>query len=583
VTGAIGWFAARSTVGLPRVSRLDVTPPSTAALSLGVGRDVTITPDGSRLVYVGANGTTLFVRPLDQLEATPVVRGGAPRDPFVSPDGQWVGFFDGGFTLKKVPISGGPPVLVARIESYERGAVWAADATIIFATQSIGTGLQRVSADGGEPAVLTRPDRARGEAGHAWPEMLPGGQAVLYTVTATTGGLDAASIAALDLRSGRSTILLRGGSHAQYMTGHLVFAAAGVLRAVGFDSTRLTVSGPSTPVVPQVRTTSFGAVEAELARDGTLVYVVGGAGSGADRTLVWADRHGGETSAGAPPRAYYFPRISPDGAHVAVNAVVDQNSDIWLWDLARPTLTRVTSDLAIDTQPVWTPDGRRMVFTSNRAGALNLFSQAVDSTGAAERLTESPNSQVPSGVSPDGTRVVFTETSPTTGDDVMSLRLDGARQVLPLVQTSFDERNGIVSSDGRWLAYEANDTGSFEIYVRPFPDVTRGRWQVSTSGGTQPLWARNGRELFYFSPDGALMRVGVASGSVWAASAPTKVLERRYVATTGGNFPRNYDVAADGQRFLMLRAAESDATGAPPQIVVVQHFDEELKRLVPVK
>jgi serine/threonine-protein kinase len=494
-----------------------------------------------------------------------------------------VGFFDGPFTLKKVPIGGGPAVLVAQVDSSERGATWAADGTIIFATSATTTGLQRVSASGGTPTVLTRPDRVRGEADHLWPEVLPGGQAVLCTVTAARGGLDAASIAVLDLRSGRLTTLLRGGSHALYApSGHLVYAAAGTLRAVGFDATHAIVIGTSTPVVPQVLTTSFGAVEAGLARDGTLVYVSGSGASGSGRTLVWVDRQGHETPIGAPPRSYSFPRVSPDGARIAVG-VAGQNADIWLWDLSRATLTPLTFDPAVDIFPVWTPDGRRVVFSSNRVGAFNVFSQAADGTGAVERLSESPNPQVPTAVSPDGTRVVLTETSPKTGQDVMTLRLDGPHQVLPLMQTPFDERNGIVSPDGRWLAYEADDSGSFEIYVRPFPAVDKGLWRVSTSGGLQPVWGRRGQELFYVAQDGALMRVAVASGPTWAAGAPTKLFEGRFVMGSGGNPERNYDVAVDGQRFLMVKEGGSDATGAPPQIVVIQHFDEELKRLVPVK
>jgi eukaryotic-like serine/threonine-protein kinase len=587
LTAALVWLAGRSTVVRPRPSRFTI-----AALNVsGVGRDVALTPDGSRVIYVGANGTTLFMRPLDQLEAIPLVHSSAPRDPFVSPDGQWVGFFDAGLTLKKVPITGGPTVLVARLDSFERGATWVND-TIIFATQSTTTGLQRVSADGGAPVVLTRPDPARGELGHCWPEMLPGGNTVLYTATAT-GGLAAAAIVAFDLRSNRSTILLRGGSDARYgPIGHLLYGAAGTLRAVRFDSSRLTVVGPSTLVVPQVRTTSFGAVAAGLSRDGTLVYVAGGAESDADRTLAWVDRSGRETPIAAPPRAYYFPRVSPDGAHVAANAVVDQNSDNWVWNLARATLTRVTSDPAVDQAFVWSPDSQRLLFSSNRSGVFNLFSQAVDGAGAVERLTESTNAQIPTAVLPDGTRLVFSETSPTTGFDVMALQLDGTRQVLPLVQTPFDERNGIVSPDARWLAYEANDTGAFEIYVRPFPDVARARWQVSTNGGAYPVWAPSGQELFYFTPDGTMMRVVVAGGAsraatrpvnaaTWEAGVPTKLIEGRYVVSTGGNFPRNYDIAVDGQRFLMLKARANDPTAVLPQIVVVEHFDEELKRLVP--
>jgi len=405
----------------------------------------------------------------------------------------------------------------------------------------------------------------------------------VYTVLAPSGGLEAASISVLDLRSRRSTILLRGGSSAQYVpSGHLVYAAAGALRAVGFDPTRALLVGQAATVVPQVLTTPVGAANAMLASDGTLVYVAGNARSG-DRTLDWVDRQGHETPITAPAAAYFNPRLSPDGMRIAMMANIEGGVDIWLWDVVRTGLTRVTLDPADDANPVWTPDGR-VVFSSARSGgAHNLFIQAADSTSGAERLTDSKDLQFPTAVSPDGASLIFTDRSPTTGEDVMALRLDGPRKVLPLVQTPFDERNGIVSPDGRWLAYEANDTGAFEIYVRPFPNVTKGRWKVSTNGGTQPLWAHSGQELFYFAPDGALMRVAVSGGPAWTPGAPTKLLEARYVVRSGGNTPRNYDIAADGQRFLLLKAGGSDAAVAPPQIVVVEHFDEELKRLVPTK
>ena len=580
VAGSIVWFTSRPTVAPGRVSRLHILTPSIAALSiLSSSRDVALTPDGSRLIYVGATGTTLFVRPLDQLEATPLVRGAALRDPFVSPDGQWVGFFDGAFTLKKVALTGGPDVVVARLNGAEQGAAWAADGTIIFATTSTTTGLQRVSADGSAPVVLTRPNRERGEAGHLWPEMLPGGRAVLFTVAAMTGGLDAGSIGVFDLRSGRPMILLRGGRHAQYApSGHLVYAVDGTLRAVGFDLTRLMVVGTARPIVPQVRTTTFGAVEAALAYDGTLVYIVGGTGA-RTLTLVWVDRQGRETPLGAPPRQYVQPRLSPDGTRIAVR-ISDQDSSIWFWDLARSTLTRGTFDAANDTYPVWTPDGRRLVFSSSQAGPMNLFSQGADGTGLVTRMTESPNSQTATDIAPDGT-VVFTEGSTTTGQDVMALPLDRPHEVHPLVRTPHDERNGVVSPDGRWLAYEANDSGPFQIYVRPFPAVDAGHWQVSTNGGTEPLWGRNGKELFYVGAESALMRVAVEDGAVWTPGTPTKVFEGPYDVGTNVVMARNFDISRDDQRFLMIKSAGSEI--AVPQIVVVQHFDEELKRLVPAK
>jgi serine/threonine-protein kinase len=336
------------------------------------------------------------------------------------------------------------------------------------------------------------------------------------------------------------------------------------------------------PVIDQLVTTATGGVDAVVAADGTLAYVSGPGGGGAAlRTLVWVSRQGQETAIAAPPRAYLYPRIAPDGASVTIYSQ-DQEFDIWRWDFARTMLTRLTFEGAPDTYPAWTPDGRQLVFSSDRAGARNLFSQPADGTGAVERLTESPNPQNMTAVSPDGTRLIFTEIAPKTGSDVMQVELDENRRVTPLVQTPSSEQNGIVSPDGRWLAYDANDSGRFEIYVRPFPDVNSGRWQVSTGGGTRPLWARSGQELFYASPAGALMRVGVERGASWAASTPTLLIREGYVTATGGNPGRSYDISPDGQRFLLIKAGGgSDQADAPPSIIVVQHFDEELKRLVP--
>ena len=336
------------------------------------------------------------------------------------------------------------------------------------------------------------------------------------------------------------------------------------------------------PVVPDVVTTGSGGVDAVVAADGALAYVAGGGGaSGPQRTLVWVTRQGQETAVAAPPRAYAYPRIAPDGTSIALYSA-DEEQDIWRWDIARTTLTRVTFDGAADLHPAWTPDGRWLAFSSERAGARNLFWQAADGTGAVERLTESPNLQNAVAVSPDGTRLTFTETSPKTGADVMQVQLDGTHRVTPLVQTAFAEQNGIISPDGRWLAYEANDSGQFEVYVRPFPDVNSGHWQVSTGGGTRPLCARNGQELFYVSPAGAIMRVGVERGPSWAATTPTMLLKEGYFTVPGGNPGRTYDISPDGQRFLMIKSVGgSDQAAAPISLVVIQHFDEELKRLLP--
>jgi serine/threonine-protein kinase len=272
--------------------------------------------------------------------------------------------------------------------------------------------------------------------------------------------------------------------------------------------------------------------------------------------------------------------VSPEGGRVVLYSP-DQEADLWMWDVARLTLTRLTFTPGVDIYPVWSPDGRRVVFSSEREGARNLFSQAADGTGAIDRLTRSPNQQNATAVSPDGTRLIFTETAPTTGEDVMQVEMAGTHAVTPLVQSPFAERNGIVSPDGRWLAYEANDSGQVEIYVRPYPNVNAGRWQVSTGGGTRPLWSRTGQELFYVSPAGGIVRIGVERGTSWAATTPVTIVKEGYLPSLPGVFPgRSYDVSADGQRFLVLKPV-SAPNAPPPQIVVVQHFDEELKRLVP--
>ena len=574
------WLATRPLS--PRVSRLAIaTTPATALTINGVDRDLAITPDGSSVIYLGNNGRELFVRPLAALEPVSLFTG-TPRAMFVSPDGGWVGFIDGTSILKRVAITGGPPVTIATLDGNSRGATWMSDDTIVFATNATATGLQQVAPAGGPTTVLTRPDRARGDADHVWPEPLPGGRAVLFTIVPVMGGVEAAQVAVLDRQTGTQTVVLRGGSHAHYVSsGHLVYAAANTLRAVAFDPVTLETRGTPVPIVPEVVTMGVapgGGVNAVVAADGTLAYVRGvGAGVG-QRTLVWVDRQGRETPIAAPPRAYAYPRVSPEGGRVVVRSA-DQEDDLWVWDVTRLRLTRLTFNPGGDAYPVWSPDGRRLIFSSQREGAQNLFWQAADGTGAVERLTRSPNVQQSTGVSPDSTQLLFTETVPATGEDVMQMEMTGSRTTTPLVQSPFAERNGIISPDGRWLAYEANDSGQFEIYARPYPAVNRGHWQVSSGGGTRPLWSPTGQELFYVSPGGAVLRVGVERGDSWAATTPAIIVKEGYVVPSG--FPgRSYDVSPDGQRFLMLKPA-NEPNAPPPQLVIVQHFDEELKRLVP--
>lgn len=583
IAGVTAWFATRP-VSLP-VSRLTMSASGAALLTVsGIDRNLAITPDGLRVVYVGNNGTQLFVRALDALDPVAIATDTNARGLFVSPDGQWVGFSSDNTVLKKVAITGGPPITLAQLDGSMRGATWASDDTIIFATANGASGLQRVSAGGGMPEVLTHPDRAQGSADHLWPDMLPGGRAVLFTIAAATGGLDAAQIAVLDLRSHTQTILIRGGSHAQFVaSGHLMYTAAGTLRAIPFDSARLETRGTAVPVVPRLVTTTAGGADFRIADNGTLVYVDAPGAGVLARSLVWVDRGGKEELIPAPPRAYLLPKLAPDGTRLAV-AIADLQNDIWTWDFQHQTLTRVTFDPGNELGPRWTPDGRRLIFSSSSSsptGVVNLWWQLADG-GTAERLTTSNSNQFVNDVAPDG-EIVFVEQNVNTTRDLMRLKMGTPPLVSPILRTQFDERNGAPSPDGQWLAYESNSSGRLEIYVRPFLSTAVVQWQVSTAGGTRPLWSPSAKELFFFGLDGALMRVAVeAAGSTWRARTPLKTLEPRYF-TGGGNVARTYDISSDGKRFLMIKESGTDPTVAPPSIIVVQHFDEELKARVPAR
>ena len=573
--------------GAPRVSRFTLSPTGAETLQVDAqSRDLAITPDGTSIVYKGGSGRTstqLFVRALGQLETTSLTLPGTPRAPFASADGQWIGFIDPSpVTLNKVAITGGPALRICGLDSASRGATWGDDNSIVFATASSSTGLQRVPSAGGEPVELTKPNPESGESDHLYPQFLPGSQRVLFTITATTGGIDASQVAVLDLRTSTKKILMRGGSQAHYLpSGHLVYVAAGSLRAVRFDLERLEVVGTAVPIVSKVMTLPTGAAEFDIARDGTLVYVAAGAEAAAQRTLVWVDRQGREQPIkAAPARQYESPRLSPDGRRVAFE-IRDQGNDIWVWDIDRETLTRVTSDPGLDQAPAWMPDGRRLVFSSQADGSVgSLFWQAADGSGVAERLTRSPNLQRLSAILADGKRILFHEPSATTATDIRMLTLDD-RRVQPVLQTPQAELQGTASPDGHWLAYEANDSGQPQVFVRPFPNVNDAKVQVSTAGGSEPVWARNGQELFYLTPSGALMSAPVGRGITWSAGTPTKLFDGRYYGGTGLAGTRTYDVSLDSKRFLMIKPGGAAGQDSTPTIVVVQNWFEELKRLVP--
>ena len=575
-TAVAMWLWSRPAVP-PRLSRLLIPSTGSAAALLPntgrANRALTITPDGSAIVYIGSNSTRLFVRSLDAQEPLEIAAGQQLNVPFVSSDGRWVGFVDGS-ALKRVAVVGGAPLAIATLKGKAVGATWLPDDTIVFATNET-TGLQRVSVAGGGVTELTRVDRDGGQAAHAWPESLPGGNAVLFTITSQTGREDADRIAVLDLRNHTQKILVPGASHAQYVaSGHLVYVAAGALWAVPFDLRRLEVNGSPVRVLPQLVTTVNGSAQFALATDGTLVYA-DSVPTVASQDLVWVDRTGKETPLGAPTREYLNVRLSPDGARVAVN-IAGQDQDIWMWNMEREVLTRVTADPANDAAPVWTLDGHRLIFASQRDGGIyNLWWQAADGTGNAERLTASANTQVPTSLSPDGHELVFFQLTPTRLFDILRLALPG-KQVSSLLETAFSELNGVISPDGRWLAFQSDGSGRPEIYVRPFPGTAGGQWPVSTAGGRMPAWS--GARLLFFQADGSLMEVRFEGrNSRWHAEAPAKLLDSQYFAGSAATIARTYDVSPDGQRLLMIKPSRAGSQPVSAGLIVVQHWDEELK------
>ena len=585
------WLALQPTPPRPAgTSRFAVTPPGSQPLRLNALFEniLAVSADGRQFVYssrsqdvaVRAAGTggTLMLRPLDALEARPVVPMG--RNPVFSPDGQWIAYFDdNAFVLKKMPVSGASPVDICPFVGGPRGASWSGD-TIVFATGDPATGLWRVPAGGGEPVVLTRPDPAQPLGDHLLPSALPGGRGILFTIV-EPGRSDGAEVAVLDSRTGQHHTLIRGGSQAHYVeSGHLVYAAAGTLRAVRFDLERLEVVGEPLPVVDDVMVSPLGVAFYDVSPLGTLVYVSGGAPLQPPRSLVWIDRQGRQEPLRAPERPYAGARLSPDGARVALE-VRDQENDIWIWDLARETIRKLTHGPSIDQSPVWTPEGRHVVFTSDRAGLPNLYMQAADGSGPVERLVTSSVAQWPTAITPDGTTVLGHEFGATTSFDLFLSRLEN-RSSQPILQEPVAQTLPAISPDGRYLAYQSNESGGFEIYVRPFPDLERGKWQVSTNGGTRAAWARSGRELFFFDRSSAFVAVSVeTSGETFGWGTPVRILDR--FPEDGQINLRSYDVAPDGRRFLALREAPASTTTTDPaHVVVVLNWTEELKVKLPV-
>jgi eukaryotic-like serine/threonine-protein kinase len=575
--GFITAFAVWRLTPAPRlpVSHLTMNLPPGQRLA---GLDLTavaLSPDGRRVAYAAIAGgrRQLYLREMDRPEGKPIAGTEGAASPFFSPDGEWLGFFTDD-ALRKVPIGGGAATILARAFGFGRGASWEGDGSIVFASSS-QQGLSLVSSSGGPVRLITTIDRQKGETGHRFPHHLPGGNALLFTV-GTGGSWDDARIEVVRLGTGDRKVLIEGGSDARYVpTGHVVYLRGGALMSVPFDLNRLEVTGSPLAIVERIlpSTTNTGAAQAAIADSGSLVYVSGG-GRPAERTLTWVDRKGTEQPFSLPARGYEVPRLSPDGQRVALDIDEGNKSDVWVYEIPRGTLTRLTLDGG-GFSPEWAPDRRKITYASGSGGGSVVFWKTADNSASAEeRLASGGNPQIPASWSPSGDTLAFMEFDAVTGRDIWIVSPKDGQKPRPFLRTTFNEAALSFSPDGRWVAFQSDESGRNEVYVQPFPGPG-SKVLVSIQGGAEPVWSRDGHELFYRSGD-QLIAVAVMLQPTFRASKPQVLFEKPYWRF---GFLRNYDVTSDGRRFLFLK--ESEQAASATHIEVVLNWQEELKRLVP--
>ncbi|MCL4522996.1 MAG: protein kinase [Acidobacteria bacterium] len=581
------WRPAPALVPTPAI-RMSVEMGAPASLVVDRGPSVVLSPDGTRLALVAQDAKLqrqIYVRNIDQLQATPLAGTDGARDPFFSPDGTWIAFFAGG-KLKKISVQGGAAVTLCDAPA-PFGGSWGENDAIVFAPDS-RTALFRVSSAGGKPEPLTKLDQSKGELTHRWPQVLPGGEAVLFGLQMPVSLVDEGNIVVQSLKSGERRTVVEAGTYGRYVpSGHILYAHRGNLFAVPFDLSRLEVTGPRAPFLERVVFASLiGGAQYSFSNTGSFVYVTGE--SQASKSVVdWMDRAGKFQPLQSVPADYVNPRISPDGKQLSLNVIEGGSADVWVYDWARDTMTRLTFDPGNDIAQMWTPDGQRIGFASNRGGAQNLYWQRADGAGEAQRLTESKNTQFAYSWTPDGKTLAFHEMDPVTGNDIWVLPIDGDEKSgwkpgTPqlFLKTPFAEATPFFSPDGRWLAYQSNESGRNEVYVRPFPGGD-GKWMVSSEGGILPRWLRSGKELFYLRPeDNRIMVVNYreVDGS-FQADKPVLWSPGQF-ADLGGR--PNYDVAPDGKRFAVLRFPEGKENAEKnDKFVLILNVFEELRRRVP--
>ena len=574
------WITYRSTrpAEIKPLVRLDVDLGRDVYLTAIGGSDVIISPDGTRVAYLSRGH--IFTRRLDQANATELAVTQGATSPFFSPDGQWIGFTASG-KLRKVSVGGGSEMVLCNTGASYTGGDWGEDGSIVL---SLGarTGLSRVSSAGGNPVPITQLQGE--ERSHRYPQVLPGAKAVLFTVQNANAPVDDSYIETVTLADHRRKTLYRGGTFGRYLgtpggKGYLTYVNRGTLFAIAFDPVKLETNGAPVPVIQQVSySQQFGSAKLSFASNGTLVY----RSSEIDATrlaILWLASDGKSQLLMDRPGLFQNPHLSPDGQRLAVDGADLTNFGIWIYDLQRDTLTRLTNDH--DYRPLWTPDGKYVVY----GNATGMSWTRADGGGKPQPLAQSKDLQFPTSFSADGKRLAFHQDGPQ-GFDLWTVSIEhdgnGLKAGTPelFLQTPFVERDASFSSDGRWLAYASNESGTFQVYVRALPDKG-GRWQISSTGGTAPIFCRNGRELFFYND-----RIMVASYSVkgnsFVAEKPRLWAEVSLPALSASTGATQYDVAPDGKRLAAATYAGTSTQQNSGHVIFLENFIDELQRKVPL-
>jgi serine/threonine-protein kinase len=561
---------------------------SIAGINAQFGDAAVLSPDGTTIAFVAQEGEEkpplIYIRRLDQLRAEPLLGTDNAVTLFFSPDSRWVGFW-AGRKLRKIAVTGGAAVPLADAPEL-RGASWIDDDTIVFAPDKMGgTRLLRVPASGGAAAPLTA--LAEGELIQQWPQVLPGGKAVLFTSSGTPGMYNTADLVVQSLPAGPRRVVMRGGYHGRYLpSGHLVYIHDGTLYAAPFDLDRLEVTGPPVAAIEGMRSNSItGGAQFSLSAGGTLMYLPGPS-VGAGIPMQWMDAQGKTTPLRPALANWANATFAPDGGRLVMD-IREAPAGIWVYELAQDKLTPVTTGPGDNIKAVWSPDGRAIAFASNRGdkSTLNLYWQNADGTGEAHRLTESANVQHPGSWHPSGKFLAFGEVTgqhnevmilPLEGDVVSGLKAGTPR---PFLHSGTWGSEPVFSPDGRWLAYDSQESGRPEVYVQPFPGPGP-KTRVSTDGGNNPTWSRTSHELFYGFFDGRIMVATYkVSGDTFVAEKPRLWSEGRY-QTRGAS--RMFDLHPDGTRFALAPVSQSPTVTRPDKAVLVFNFLDELRRIAPV-